>query len=684
MTSEVTADTRPAGLLDLRWIALIALTVLFGMQSLRALMPLVVFVLRDRFGWSAEGVGLAMLTVLATGFLATPALRAAGARRFLWLTAGGLGPARLALQLWTGDPSVDLGLAITATMLFFFALPALLGEADRVGSLFRFSASGTIFALGWLTGLAADSALHGAYGTWDMSWRSDPATLVIVLVLVAVHWRLLAFGIRFDEAGTGHRAGNTSICPASTWAAIGPLLFLELLVLGNVARLITLTGWDAGWGAMWVVAGRVSAMAVVVSLGRGGRPAWPSSALLASALVASFVVPWPRGIWAALLQLAGLVLAAVLWTSIVATAAPRRTAAGSGSAGPKRLAVSHGLGLMTFCVLLFLYYAGIDIRLPFSRDLLPPIAALALGGAAVAATRKRGDPARRPGPALKASLGDKRGILGVLSVAALLALPAARLLVGPGVQVAAAAGFPLRVMTYNLHLCVDPRGHLDLEEIAATIEAEHPDLVVLQEVARGWVTGGSADTLTWLSRRLGMSYLFAATADPLWGNAILSRRPLLDHQALDLPSEDLLIRRGFLYGRVDLGEDGHFDAIVTHHHHRIDGSEIRQRQSRAILDFWQGRGRTAILGDFNARPGEPEIEMMHRAGLGDVLDLANIEPGLTYPALAPVKRIDYIWITPDLAPRDVAVPSSPASDHLPVVVTLDTRGDVALPPGAGA
>ncbi len=699
--AEVAASSRPAERFpEMRWIGLIALTVLFGVQSLRALMPLVVFVLRDRFGWPAVGVGLLVLSLLATGFLVVPARRAAGTGRFLLIAAGGLGLARLALQLWTGDPLVDLGLAITAAVLFFFVLPAL--PAADLGA-----GGNGCFISGWLIGLAADSALHGAYGTWDMSLRSDSATLVIIVALAAVQWRLLAVAIRLDGGGQMGRAGH----PPSTWAALGPLLLLELLVLGNVARLTTLTGWGQEWGALWVVAGRILAVVAVVPVARGGRLAPPvsvlppMSVLLASALAASFVVPWPRGIWAAGQQMAGVVLAAVLWASISGTAARRRTAAGSVSPGsvspgsvspgsvspgsvspgsvspgsgggrPRRLAVSHGFGLLSFGVLFFLYYAGVDLHLPFSKDLLPPIAALAVGAAAVAAARRGADigvePARRRAPARKVSL--KGGMLGALAATALLALPAVKFLLGPEVDAGAGGGFPLRIMTYNLHLCIDPLGRLDLEQIAATIEAEHPDLVALQEVSRGWVIGGSVDTLAWLSRRLGMSYVFAATADPLWGNAILSRRPLLDHQALALPSEDLLIQRGFLAARVDLGEDGHFEAVVTHHHHRQGGGKTRERQSRALLDYWQGRERTVIMGDFNGRPGEPEIEMMARAGLGDVLELAGVEPGLTYPALGPDRRIDYIWISPDLVAREVSVPPSPASDHLPVVATLDLR-----------
>ncbi len=638
--------TAPARSVDSRWVALTALTVLFGLQCLRALLPLAVFMLRDRFGWHAGLVGLAMMTVLAAGFLAAPARRAIGPRRFLWITAGGLALARLALQAWTGDPLVDLGLAIAAAILFFSALPALAGGGT--GSLI----------LGWLMGLATDTALHGAYGTWDLIWRSGPASLIGVGVLVTAHGRLrLGLG---QQAGEGAGSGQPAV--AWSWVAFGPLMFLELLVLGNVARLAALTGWELESAALWTLAGRVLALAAVALVVARGRLAWPVAALLALALAGSFVVAWPRGAAAALLLTAAQVLAAALWSMVI-------LAAGEGRSSGQRLAAGYGFGLLAFGAFLFLYYGGFDVRMPFSRHLVPPVAALGLGAVAIAVSR--------PAPGAGARFG--RGWL--LAAPMLFILPLIRLAAAPP-DAGAATGWPLTVRTYNLHLGIDPRGHLGLERIAATIEAENPDVVALQEVPRGWLITGSADVLSWLSRRLGMYSVFGATTDPLWGNAVLSRQPILDHQTLDLPTKDLLIRRGLLSARIDPGDgvllrgdgaDVPFEIIVTHHHHLRDGGAIRELQSRAILDFWQGRGRTAVAGDFNGRPGEPEIEMLREAGLGDVLDLAGVEPGYTHPSGKPVKRIDYIWITPDLAASEAAVPHSPASDHLPVVATLDPK-----------
>jgi endonuclease/exonuclease/phosphatase family metal-dependent hydrolase len=50
--------------------------------------------------------------------------------------------------------------------------------------------------------------------------------------------------------------------------------------------------------------------------------------------------------------------------------------------------------------------------------------------------------------------------------------------------------------------------------------------------------------------------------------------------------------------------------------------------------------------------------------------LAAAQPGFTYPATGPAKRIDYIWLTPDLVANQVVIPADLASDHLGIAATI--------------
>ncbi len=619
--------------------SVVALTVLFGVQTLRTLLPLLAWIFRDRFGWGSAQISLLVLAVFATAFLAAPLRGLLGARRLPWLAIGGLGLLRLAYQLWTGDPLIDFFLTAAASACFVLALPALLAA--------RGSTAGLPFAFGCLVGLGVDVAIHAAYGTWDVSWRSDAPSALLVLALVVLLWWLLARS--FNQPG---EAGDAPFPLAWAWVAIGPFFFLELLILGNVARLAALTGWGLESAASWLLAGKLMAIGAVVFAARR-TVSRAVVATLAAMLLVALWFPALGGWPAALLLLAAQVASAVLLTRIVLAIGAAPAVPGLG-----RLTAAHGVGMVAFAALVFLFYAGIDLRLPFSNDVLPRLAALVLGLAALAAFRSE---SVQLAPAV-----DR----GWWALVALLALPVARLATVPEVRPGEAGALPLRLMTYNLHCGIDPRGHLGMEAIAATIEAERPDVVALQEVSRGWVIAGSVDALGWLSRRLEMPYVFAPTSGPLWGNAILSRLPLSGHEAHDLPTEDLLIRRGFLAARIDLGAGEDIEVLATHYHHPGDGGAVRELQSRAILEYWRGRGRTALLGDLNARPDEPEMMALRRAGLRDVLELGGVSPGTTYPSSQPVKRIDYIWISPDLTATDAVVPRAGGSDHLPVAATI--------------
>jgi hypothetical protein len=101
-------------------IGLSALTIMFGMQTLRTFLPLLLNILRDRFGWGAIQVGLFALVIFLTSFLAGAVRRRLGRRRSLQWVMGGLGFLRLAYQIWWGDPLVDFYLVSAATILFLW------------------------------------------------------------------------------------------------------------------------------------------------------------------------------------------------------------------------------------------------------------------------------------------------------------------------------------------------------------------------------------------------------------------------------------------------------------------------------------------------------------------------------------------------------------------------------------
>jgi endonuclease/exonuclease/phosphatase family metal-dependent hydrolase len=224
-------------------------------------------------------------------------------------------------------------------------------------------------------------------------------------------------------------------------------------------------------------------------------------------------------------------------------------------------------------------------------------------------------------------------------------------------------------MSYNLHNGFDASGKLDMEALASVIENANPDILVLQEVSRGWLVNGRVDMISWLSVRLDMPYVFGPTADPLWGNAVFSRYPITSVAHYDLEPRNLFLLRGFTQVSIDLGES-YLNVIATHFHHVDEGSDVRISQAEQLLDFWAGQLDTIIAGDFNARPASVEMQMMLAAGLTDSLSGRDDASVYTYHSAHPYQRIDYIWVSPDIQVLDSEVIFTTASDHHPVVAVI--------------
>jgi len=626
------------------------------MQSMRALIPLATWILRDRLDLAAEHVGILALAIFASAFLAAFVRRLLGRGITLVVTAGGLGLLRLAMQVWTGDPLGELALAIVGVFFFIIFLPVYLGHVRGQGS----TAPGG-YALGILLGLSIDVALHGSFGTYDMSWDSGVVALIVVIVLVTVQWTLLVVALGLPDAATGNDAGSAgageghwrNVLP---WLALGPFLFLQMLAFQNVARVTTLSSWSYPFAFAWTAFAHACGIAVALGIvGYGRRSLWPLAALAGAILVTALAVPTGEGALSAFLILLGQTSCAALVVVVVGS-----LGSPPGGLGLARTTVAHGTGMLLLAFLLFGYYAAYELALPFSSGWLPPIAGALLGICALASSRSL--PSRIP--------AGHVGWLPLQVSLFLVVVPLIWAVTWEAPEAAQGEGYPVRIMTYNLHDGFDMQGNLGMEALARVIEDQSPDVVALQEVSRGWVVNGSLDMLTWLSQQLGLPYVYGPTAGSLWGNAVLTRYPILEWGNVDLPPRDLLILRGILWARLDVGNGDELLVLATHYHNPEEDTAVRVVQTQRVLEFWGGRNRTVFLGDLNARPGEEPVEMLKRAGLADAIDLAGVEPGYTSPPDAPEKRIDYIWLSDDLVVVDANIPSSLASDHLPVIATI--------------
>jgi endonuclease/exonuclease/phosphatase family metal-dependent hydrolase len=230
-------------------------------------------------------------------------------------------------------------------------------------------------------------------------------------------------------------------------------------------------------------------------------------------------------------------------------------------------------------------------------------------------------------------------------------------------------------MTYNIHHGEGLDGKVDLSRIADLIRQEQADLVALQEMDKGVRRTQQRDFPSELAVLTGMTCVFSNNfhyQGGEYGNAVLSRFPVLSWTNTYYRMLRTNEQRGVLQVTVRVVSQP-LVFMATHVDFRPDDVERRQNaeQLAEILD--QYPGRTVIIGgDFNDVP-DSRLHRKMKERWQDVWESIGTGEGFTIPSKQPTKRIDYLWITPGSpwVPRRAWVPTSNASDHLPVVVEFE-------------
>ncbi|MFV2111566.1 endonuclease/exonuclease/phosphatase family protein [Micromonospora sp. LOL_025] len=641
----------------------LALGVVLLVDVLRVFLPAVITIFGQAASTPAE-----LLGAFAFGWfllaLAAPALiRRVGARPVTLVAAVLLVVARLAVN---GQPGgrLQLWLATAGLLAGLVWLAGVAAGTDRP-------------VPGLALGLAVGALLHTVLDTYRSAFFGDwPAWLAVV----GVAGLFLAGQVRpAPPAGAGG---------VRSWLLAGPALLLAGMVALSPAVARTAASYQ--FGLLRSDPADEGGVATVPLFG----PA-PLAVAVGGFLLAALAPP-RRGAWrwlgpvalvgGAVLVALGrgeLLLPAVLLTAVGlgACLASAGAADGRGDADEARAQVSDGggpdptravgggqdaaraagrrgyaavAGMLVFAVAAVAYYSAYDLGHPNAGV---PVAVAVLVAAVALATRPTPGPVRSPLPPVWTAASA--AVLTLLAAVASDELLSATNRDGPPETV--------RVAAYNVRMGFGMDGRFDPDALARAVAGA--DVVALSEVDRGWLLNGGHDTLDLLAERLDMPYVFAPAADPLWGDAVLSRWPLDAARTRPLPAVGAPTGAQALGVTVDLGAGVRLAVVATHL--QPPPGEDPVVQARAVADFAvrYAAGRPLVVaGDLNTEPGDPAFAEFTKAGLVDALAAARPLP--TSPADAPRQQIDHVFVTPDLAAGDAAAPPGTASDHLPVAVTL--------------
>ena len=216
----------------------------------------------------------------------------------------------------------------------------------------------------------------------------------------------------------------------------------------------------------------------------------------------------------------------------------------------------------------------------------------------------------------------------------------------------------LRLMTYNI-----ARGAGGAAALAATIQAQRPDVLCLQET--NTLKAGVLDEL--LHALPGFQALRSREV------VILSRFPVLTSREDALPTTS----RHLLSAELSVGGtrltvlNAHFTTIPLRGGW-LEARDSRRYQLAAFLQAAQAApGALVACGDFNT-PARGQVYAELGQHLRSAFNDAGSGFGYTFPAKFPLVRIDHVWLRGVRAVR-AFVPDSRASDHRPLVA------DLALP-----
>lgn len=639
LANQTASGTTLAGL------ALVATATVLMLQSMRVFVSYLVFVVDQSNRTSLAGIAVGVFLLSGIAWIG---IRLTGPGEVLLGSTVMLAVTRVALQYWDApDARLCLGAAVLVCW-GWLAFTLLVTRRDLV-------------ALGIGLGLAIDLGVRVAFRTVDTPWMPGFAAYLVTWSLVAsMLSALFQFRIPRQQRGAT-RSSSLALL------AVGPAFVIFNLLSGNLGLAQSHLGLDFP-GASVVLSFGMAIGILGAAIRCSGEIAILSNLRWWIAWRALLIVVTIGGFWwfwsGPALATLGLILATassvILFAELMLDGRDRDD---GGSAIWS--AVCFAVGLLLEVGLLFGYYT-------YSGS--PGFMAAAVGVfllAVIAGTpRVVSRPRERGVPVVVVA-----GVIGGL----LILIAGWQIWSWSDAAATSSIGPNITVMTYNIQSGFSVDNHFDLERTAQVIAAQQPDVVVLQEVSRGWLVTSGVDEVLWLSQRLNMSYAFGPNSDDgMWGNVVLSKAPIDSVQKVQYDVTENL-KRSVLQVHV-MTESGGVWVLATHLDDPSDAGQIRLQQADELIASWNHEVPTILMGDMNSDPSDDVITAFQSAGFVDF--------GRTLPGGGATsqdnRRIDYIFGTRDVVLDSIQVLQVWTSDHRPVVAHLSIQPSSANADPAGA
>jgi endonuclease/exonuclease/phosphatase family metal-dependent hydrolase len=237
----------------------------------------------------------------------------------------------------------------------------------------------------------------------------------------------------------------------------------------------------------------------------------------------------------------------------------------------------------------------------------------------------------------------------------------------------------LRVITYNIHRAIGVDRRFRPERIVAILRHYNPDVVMLQEVDEGAPRSRELNLAKELAQEAGYPHFALGHNVSLkkgrYGNATLSRYPILRERNIDLSVTESWIRRGCQHTTLELGPEQRLEVFNLHlglsARERLKQVELLKHS--AELSGVAPQMPVLVAGDFN--DWRSLLLPVFTNGMGFLCATERRRGPYrsipTYPSFSPQGGLDRIYHRGPL--ELVSVHSCRlqvarlASDHLPVM-----------------
>lgn len=203
----------------------------------------------------------------------------------------------------------------------------------------------------------------------------------------------------------------------------------------------------------------------------------------------------------------------------------------------------------------------------------------------------------------------------------------------------------LRILSYNIHHAEGVDGKLDVPRIAQVILSVKPDLVALQEVDKNTTRTGKVNQDIELAHLTKMNSVFGSNITfqgGQYGNAILSKFPIIKNKNFLLPNVDSGEQRGLLRSQIQISNKENILFFSTHlDHRRSDTERLASAEAINQIISLNNKSPAILAGDFNDVPESPTLKE-----LGKLWLRTNKKILKTIPASKPSRQIDYIFVQP--------------------------------------